>query len=160
MISVSLRRAGYRCAYLLLRAYWFIVRPQVAGAVCLLVHDQALLLIRNTYGRQGWTLPGGMLQRREPPAVGVQREVQEEVGITLETVHKVGEFTGRQAYRHDTVHVFVAHVPNGTVELDPGEILEARWCPVADLPPLASYAQRAIHLWQRSSTASADAQRP
>lgn len=147
---IALHRTAYRCAYTVLRGYWFVVRPRVTGAVCLLIHDQLVLLIRNTYGRAGWTFPGGMLGRRESPQLGVQREVQEEVGITLTTVQHLGQFTGRQAHRHDTVHVFLASVPNTTVQLDPGEILDARWYPLDALPPLSTYAQRAMQVWQGS----------
>ena len=57
-ISIPLLRAAYRCVYLLLRIYWFIVRPQVRGVICLLVHENHFLLIRNTYSRQSWTMPG------------------------------------------------------------------------------------------------------
>ena len=64
-IVIALHRTAYRWVYTVLRGYWFVVRPRVTGAVCLLIHDQLVLLIRNTYGRAGWTFPGGMLGRRE-----------------------------------------------------------------------------------------------
>ncbi|MGE0821683.1 MAG: NUDIX hydrolase [Candidatus Binatia bacterium] len=136
--------------YAVARSYWFVVRPRVTGAVCLLVHEDTVLLIRNTYGRAGWTFPGGMLRRHEPPDLGVQREVQEEVGITVDTVQHLGQFTGRQAYRRDTVHVFAAWVSSPHVQIDPGEILEARWYSLTNLPPLSTYAQRALALWQNA----------
>lgn len=150
-LTIPLRRAGYRCAYLLLRCYWFVLRPQVSGTLCLLVHGCNLLLIRNTYGRRGWTLPGGMMKRREAPEATIRREVREEVGVSLEIVHPIGVFTDRSAYRHDTVHVFVAPAPSVDIDIDPGEILEARWFPVTALPPLSTYAQHALRLWRSSS---------
>jgi 8-oxo-dGTP pyrophosphatase MutT (NUDIX family) len=152
MRMIPLLRAGYRCAYALLRCYWFLARPQVMGTLCLLVHDQQLLLIRNTYGRQDWTFPGGMMKRREAAEATIRREVREEVGIPLEAMQSLGVLTGRQAYRRDTIHVFAAQVPNIAVSLDPGEILEARWFPTAALPPLSVYAQRALQLWRTSSS--------
>jgi 8-oxo-dGTP pyrophosphatase MutT (NUDIX family) len=152
MRMITLRRAGYQGAYALLRCYWFLIRPQVMGTLCLLVHDHQLLLIRNTYGRQDWTFPGGMMKRREDPEVTIRREVQEEVGVPLDTVQSLGVLTGSQAYRRDTIHVFVAQAPNVAVSIDPGEILEARWFSLAALPPLSMYAQRALKLWQDSSS--------
>jgi len=148
---IALHRTAYRWAYTVLRGYWFIARPRVTGVICLLIHNQSVLLIRNTYGRQGWTFPGGMLGRHESPDLGAQREVQEEVGITLQTVQHLGQFSGRLAHRYDTVHVFLASVPSASVTLDPGEIAEARWYPLDALPPLSTYAQRAMQIWQRSS---------
>jgi len=66
-------------------------------------------------------------------------------------VQSLGILTGRQAYRRDTVHIFVAQAPRATMHIDPGEILEARWFPITALPPLSLYAQRALQLWQSSS---------
>jgi len=151
MIPIPWRRFGYRCAYALLRGYWFLLHPQVTGTLCLLVHERHLLLIRNTYGRHDWTFPGGMLHRGEAPETCAEREVREEVGIVLDKVVNLGSFTGRHAYRRDTVHVFVAHTSSTRVQIDPGEILEARWFPLAALPPLSTYAQRALQLWLFSS---------
>jgi ADP-ribose pyrophosphatase YjhB (NUDIX family) len=147
-IPVPLLRAAYRCAYTLLRVYWFIVRPRVRGALALLIHADQLLLVRNTYGRRVWTLPGGMMKRREDPEAATRREVYEEVGIAVEGFRLVGVFTGRQAQRHDTIHIFTAEVSHPTVRTDPGEILDARWFALADLPQLSTYARRALALWQ------------
>jgi ADP-ribose pyrophosphatase YjhB (NUDIX family) len=147
-IPTPLLRTAYRCAYMLLRVYWFIMRPRVRGALALLVHADQLLLVRNTYGRRVWTLPGGMIKRNEDPAAAMRREVHEEVGIAVEGLQLVGVFTGRQAQRHDTIHIFTAPVSHPVVHIDPGEILDAQWFPLADLPRLSTYTRRAIALWQ------------
>jgi NADH pyrophosphatase NudC (nudix superfamily) len=88
------------------------------------------------------------MKRGETPGVSTRREVREEVGIRLERVYSLGRFTGRQAYRRDTIYVFVAQTPSAAIQIDPGEILEARWFPLTALPPVSLYAQRAIQLWQ------------
>jgi len=147
-IPIPLLRAGYRCAYALLRLYWFIVQPRVRGALALLVYNNQLLLVRNTYGRPVWTLPGGMMKRSEEPAVAMQREVYEEVGVAANGLQHVGVCTGRQAHRHDTIYVFFAQVPQPTVQIDPGEILEAHWFPLAELPSVSTYTRQALTLWQ------------
>ena len=90
------------------------------------------------------------MKRREVPEVAMRREVHEEVGITTDAWQHVGVFSGRQAYRQDTINVFVGQVSHPTVEIDPGEILDARWFPLSDLPPLSSYARRALTMWQGS----------
>lgn len=151
-IPIPLQRAAYRYAYALLRLYWYIVQPQVRGALALLVHDDQLLLIRNTYGRSGWTLPGGMMKRSEEPIVAMRREIHEEVGITSEVWQQVGTFTGRQAHRHDTLYIFLAHVPSPAIQIDPGEILEAQWFPLTNLPALSTYGQRALTMWQNQES--------
>ena len=49
------------------------------GAACLIEHDGKVLLVQTAY-RRTWSLPGGLLDRREPPLDGLRREVREEVG--------------------------------------------------------------------------------
>lgn len=55
-----------------------------SGAVLALRRpDGALLLVRQRH-TGGWALPGGLMNRGEPPAVAVAREAYEEVGIQLD----------------------------------------------------------------------------
>jgi 8-oxo-dGTP diphosphatase len=154
-IPTPLLRTAYRCAYMLLRVYWFVVQPRMRGALALLIHADQLLLVRNTYGRRVWTLPGGMMKRNEDPEVAMRREVHEEVGILVEGLQLVGVLTGRQAQRHDTIHIFTAQVSQPVVHIDPGEILDAQWFPLTDLPRLSTYAQQALALWQSQENALA-----
>ncbi|WP_162248063.1 NUDIX domain-containing protein, partial [Angustibacter sp. Root456] len=53
------------------------------GAVCLLERDGRLLMLRQPH-RNGWSLPGGLLDRGESAADAVVREVREELGLTIE----------------------------------------------------------------------------
>ncbi len=53
------------------------------GAVCVLEHEGAVLFLRQPH-RTGWSLPGGLLDRGEGPAAGVEREVREETGLRVE----------------------------------------------------------------------------
>ena len=41
-----------------------------------------VLLLETSY-KEDWELPGGVVERGEPPRVGAQREVEEELGITV-----------------------------------------------------------------------------
>jgi mutator protein MutT len=139
----------YRLAYVLLRIYWFVFRPAAAGVQCIISCERHLLLIRNTYGRQSWTFPGGGIAPGETPEAAVRREVHEEVGIRLSAVQPFGTFWGRKDYRHDTVYVFAAQTMSQDCTIDPGEILEARWFSIDALPPLAGYAWEVFKLWQQ-----------
>jgi ADP-ribose pyrophosphatase YjhB (NUDIX family) len=53
------------------------------GALCVVVDDGDLLLIRHTY-RTGWSAPGGLLGRGERPERSAVREVREEVGLDVD----------------------------------------------------------------------------
>jgi 8-oxo-dGTP pyrophosphatase MutT (NUDIX family) len=135
------------CGYASLRLYWFLFRPAAVGVQCVISCEGQVLLIRNTYGRRLWTVPGGGIKAGEKPETAVRREVSEEVGLVLDTVRPLGMFHGRDEYRYDTVHAFSSQIENPTCTTDPGEILEARWFVMNGLPPLADYAQRVLKLW-------------
>ncbi|MEL6962219.1 MAG: NUDIX hydrolase [Pseudomonadota bacterium] len=58
--------------------------PTKRLAACVMLFDQAgkLLILETTY-RPEWLLPGGVVERDEPPWVGARREVREEIGLEL-----------------------------------------------------------------------------
>jgi ADP-ribose pyrophosphatase YjhB (NUDIX family) len=123
----------------------------IVGAV-VLVRDgdraapDRLVLVRQPPGR-GWSLPAGLLKRREPARTAAARELREETGIEVDA----GCLTPCQpsaVVHHDgrwVDVVFEARVP-GDVALVPdgAEILEVAWYPVDDLPPLTTATARLL----------------
>lgn len=66
------------------RVYWRAVGPRTVGVHGLVVDEQGrVLLVRHTYGRKGWYLPGGGVKRRESLTAAVLRELREEAGIEV-----------------------------------------------------------------------------
>ena len=57
-------------------------RKLVSADVLLLDHDGQILLVDPSY-KPGWDLPGGNIQANEPPDLGAQRELREELGLDL-----------------------------------------------------------------------------
>jgi 8-oxo-dGTP pyrophosphatase MutT (NUDIX family) len=134
-LSVKLRRYGYRIAHVGLRIWSFTMRPRIRGVKCVLTNGDRVLLVRHTYGRPRWDLPGGTSKRGEPPSETARREMAEELGVTLDGVADLGRFTGRIDRRSDTMHCFHAELPSQELTLDRAEIDEARWFPRDGLPP-------------------------
>jgi 8-oxo-dGTP pyrophosphatase MutT (NUDIX family) len=147
----------YRVAYRLLRLYWFLFRPRTYGARCILVCEDHVLLIRQTYGDRLWTLPGGGLTKGETPEAAVRREVKEEVGVSLSRLQYLGQFVSTQTYNVDTVYVFTAPAPNQAYTLDAGEILAARWFAREALPPVSAKTRTALGMWQQHENTGAEA---
>jgi ADP-ribose pyrophosphatase YjhB (NUDIX family) len=144
------KRTLIQLIYPLLRLYWFLVRPKTFGVQCVIQHRDAILLVRNTYGRKQWTFPGGSIARAETADDAIRREVREEVGLRLQHLQRLGAFAATIDYKQDHVAVFAGVSPDRRVTIDRAEILEARWFQPQDLPPLAPAAARILAMWQRA----------
>jgi ADP-ribose pyrophosphatase YjhB (NUDIX family) len=144
------KRTLIQFIYPWLRLYWFLVRPKTFGVPCVIQHADAMLLVRNTYGRQQWTFPGGSIARGETAEDAIRREVREKVGLRLQHLQRLGAFAATIDYKQDHVAVFAGVSPDRRVTIDRAEILEARWFQPQDLPPLAPAAARILAMWQRA----------
>ncbi len=105
-----------------------------------------ILLLRQPPG-PGWSIPGGLLNRGEPPAVSAARELAEETGIRVEPAQL------RRGVPNAIVHtggrwvdmVYEASVPADSVlRIDQAEVHEAAWHPLDDLPPLTAPTARLL----------------
>jgi len=132
--SVLLRRLGYRIAYRALQLARVLVPFPRRGVKCVLTDGERVLLVRHTYGRRDWDLPGGQMRRDEQPLSTARREMAEELGITDAAWAALGEFRGRGRSAPDVLHCFHAEVKAPTLRLDPGEIAEASWFERERLP--------------------------
>ncbi|TDC36242.1 NUDIX domain-containing protein [Micromonospora sp. 15K316] len=146
---VTGRAIGYQVFYRLplplrRRLVRMAVPKYIVGAVTLVRDAEAegagrLLLLRQPPGN-GWTLPAGLLQRGEAPAVGAARELYEESGIRLSPTQLVPAVPNAIVHAKGWVDVvFTAEVPAATTELkvDGAEVFEAAWHPLDDLPRLS-----------------------
>ncbi|MGH9110792.1 MAG: NUDIX hydrolase [Acidimicrobiales bacterium] len=126
------------------------------GAACVIERDDgAVLLVRLVY-RNGWGLPGGLVNRREDIASCGRREVLEEIGLPVELVGEPAVVVDARPQRVDVV--FRARPADG---VDPGsarprsaEVTEVRWFPVDELPQLQPEAVTAFVALARTGVAT------
>ncbi len=57
-------------------------KKRIASSIIFLNAKKELLIVKPTY-KDGWTLPGGIVEEGESPLAGARREAAEEVGLTL-----------------------------------------------------------------------------
>ena len=146
-LPVPLRRQGYRVAHRLLRSWWFIARPNVEGVKCLLTCGDRVLLVRHTYGRGEWDLPGGGIRRDEPPAEAARREMEEELSLQLGELRALGEIQARPYRARDRIYCFQAELSTPEVTIDEGELAAAEWYPRGQLPrDINRYVSRVLAL--------------
>ena len=117
------------------------------GAICVVERaDGHMLLVRQSYRRDGWGFPGGLLRRREEPADAARRELREELGIDVELEGMPVVVIDPEMRRVDVV--FNARLAEGSAEPERSphspEITDARWFPPDGLPSLLPEATSAL----------------
>lgn len=145
-----LRSGAYQTFYRLppsvrRRIVRLIVPKYLVGAVAIIRDSEAaepgrLLLLRQPPGRR-WGLPAGLLKKAEPPAAGAARELAEESGVVIDPAELAPAVPNAIVHPKGWVDtIFMGAVPASTTPLvvDGGEVLEAGWFPLDDLPPLTS----------------------
>ena len=138
-----LGRWGYRSALLVLRAWWVVRRPRTDGVRCVLRWGDAFVLVRHTYGDDGWMLPGGRIGRGESPVETARREMRQELGVAGTGWRQLGYVAPRREFRrrsrhepfrrHGTYYVR-ADVDGAALTPRPAELYEAGWFTLAALP--------------------------
>lgn len=124
LIPPPLHRALYRVADKGRRLWWRVARTQRNSAFVIAFDEHGkVLLVRHSYGRPVWTLPGGGIARGEDGATAARREFAEELQCSLADLRLLTRFVRNDAGSQDERHVFTARLA-GTPVADMREILE------------------------------------
>ncbi|HLK60837.1 MAG TPA: NUDIX domain-containing protein [Chthonomonadaceae bacterium] len=116
------------------------------GAAAFIQDEEGnILLVKHTYGRLNWELPGGGAESNESPVETALREVREETGLETVAHHMTGYY---YAPYNDSLHfVFWCERtdPTATPKPTSPEISECRFWPPAALPrPISDWTIRRI----------------
>lgn len=124
-----------------------ILFPTVAPAVIVLIaRGHEILLARSTDFRPGvYSNLAGFIEAGESAEQAIEREVQEEVGITVKNIR----YFGSQSWPFENSFMigYFAEYESGEICLNPHELEDARWFPLDALPELpytSSIARRLI----------------
>jgi len=117
-----------------------------------------VLVLKHTYRKVEWSLPGGYLKANEHPKVGLARELMEETGFTVRVIQIIKTQTDHKG-RLDMSYYGVFE--KGTFKAS-DEVSEYQFVDVKNLPPLISDQYKQIseglkrkkqydaqHRWQR-----------
>lgn len=105
-------------------------KSSVIGVVFSADRQQVLIVKRRDV--PVWVLPGGGVDKEEPPSEAIVREVFEETGLQTEVVRLIAEYTpiNRLAY---FTQLYECKVSSGEISTS-DETCEVRFCPIEQLP--------------------------
>jgi ADP-ribose pyrophosphatase YjhB (NUDIX family) len=140
------------------RVVWRVFGPRTVGVRGLVIDaDGRVLLVRHTYGRAYWHLPGGGVKRRESLVAGLHRELREEAGVIVTgPVTLLGTYSSLTEGKSDHISVFevARYVRQQSAS---GEISDIALFAPGDLPEDTSPAtRRRIEEWQRGEVPAFD----
>ncbi len=119
-----------------------------AGVVGVVLNRQSqVLLVEHLFHpRTPWGLPGGWLEPGEDPARALDRELGEELGITIEIIQPLLIKTGHYFRNHLDIAYLCRSLDD--VRWVSSELRDYRWQEVEHLPALAPFHQASIDAWQ------------
>lgn len=134
LIPAGIHRAGLRAAHAARKRWWRLARPSLSGVtVIALDGDGQVLLVRHSYGRGHWTLPGGGLRAGEDPLAAALREFAEELGCALAGPVALGTHESTLHGAPVVRHVFMGEIA-GSIRPDGREVADACFFARAALP--------------------------
>jgi ADP-ribose pyrophosphatase len=87
---------------------------------------------RHAIGIELLELPAGTLEPGEHPEICAQREIQEEIGMRAEKIHKMGTFFLAPGYSSELMHLFLAtELSPAPLDGDVDEFVEVEKIPLA-----------------------------
>jgi len=119
--------------------------PKLIGAAAVILDSEGkVLLVKHSYGKNNWDLPGGKGEDNESAEETAKREVLEEVGLEVQ----IEELTGVYYEASYDMHHFVFIAKNGNNQMpqpSSPEILECRYCSIDELPkPISDFTCKRI----------------
>jgi 8-oxo-dGTP diphosphatase len=123
----------------------------MGGACAIFDAEGRILLVRHTYGRLNWELPGGGSDPGEAPGETATREVREETGLHVRLERLTGVYFEpgpRPGHAHGPIMHFVFHATptdDRPPEAMPPEIGDVGWWPLDALPlPISDFTELRI----------------
>jgi 8-oxo-dGTP diphosphatase len=118
---------------------------RLGAAAVILDETGRVLLVKHTYGRLNWELPGGGGEANESAEETALREVREETGLRVVAERLSGVYYEREAEMHHFVFVCRRVGGAGVPVPDRVEIAECGYWPPEALPrPISDFTVRRI----------------
>lgn len=80
-------------------------------------NNKLLVIKRNKFGEEYYTLPGGHVEMNETTSEAIDREIQEETGLKIDKKRLV--FIENAGNLYGVQHVYLCEDPGGEIEMHP-----------------------------------------
>jgi 8-oxo-dGTP pyrophosphatase MutT (NUDIX family) len=148
-----MKKIAYRLLFWILWPLVWVYAPLRTRARVLVVSGDTFLAVIPYFGGQKWQLPGGGIKFGETPKIAAMREVQEELGITLNP-KKTHQLLPIAPYTHAGLLVryalFVSKVDTPEVSKNNHELLASTWLPLQQSKAHSDYVNRAIRAYNQA----------
>jgi 8-oxo-dGTP diphosphatase len=117
---------------------------RIGAAAVVLDASGRVLLVRHTYGRLNWELPGGASENGESVVDTALRELREETGLRARANRLTGVYYELEVDAHHFVFVCSVECATEPAPASP-EISDCAYWPASDLPrPISSFTIQRI----------------
>jgi len=119
----------------------------IGAAAIILDNEMNILLVKHSYGKLNWDLPGGKSEENESAEETAKREVYEEVGLNVKTERLAGIYYDPDYDMHHFVFISKKEDPDQLPKPSSPEILECGYFSKDNLPkPMSDFTyNRIIH---------------
>lgn len=123
-------------------------------AHALIQNGDKILLAQEKVGmiRGLWGLPGGGVGKNENFEEAAEREVEEEVGLDIKILKKIGVFDDKK--RSSMRHIFLAEVIGGELKHQKKELMDVRWFALEEIKNLNLRGDWVREAVERQTTSS------
>jgi 8-oxo-dGTP pyrophosphatase MutT (NUDIX family) len=133
-----------RFYHLLRHALFFLLAKRTIGVRMLLLDQGKVLLVKHTYQPDWYTIGGGV-EPGETPREAMERELKEEVGVTLTSPPQLFSVYYSRNEKHDDYIIFYIGQGCHQEAVSSDEIAQQQWFPLQQLPhDLSPATQRRI----------------
>ena len=114
--------------------YFVVELPVSACALAITADEQAIMIkqYRHPIEASIFELPGGFIEDKEDPAIGIARELQEETGFVFSNIYPVGKIAANPGVLNNFTYLYLATggIKTSEQSLDANEDIQVKFIPI------------------------------